>query len=139
VFVRVFDQDRAFIARLEAKGVNVERVALADAKLTDAYDNLSFLIENKQISYPADRYLLAELQLFSFGGNSDASDSGIQIAQQSAILALCLVTFDFVREEWGHLYTIRSDSYCERVRIPRSLLRPSILELPKGHQRTGLR
>jgi hypothetical protein len=80
--------------------VNVERVALADAKLTNAYNNLSLLIENKQISYPADRQLLAELQLFSSGGNSHSSDSGIQVAQQSAILALCLVTFDFVPEEW---------------------------------------
>ena len=92
--------DEAMLKALEYKGVYVRRVKLNQKKLAEAYENLGMLIRKRIISYPYDPELIAELDVFksdlTFSG---APDYGLQIAQQSGIHALCLVTHDVDPEQ----------------------------------------
>ncbi len=71
------------------------------------------LIRKRIISFPRDPELIAELDVFKSDFTfSDAPDYTTQIAQQSGIHALCLVTFEVDPEEgfgpyesvWYHYY-----------------------------------
>jgi len=94
--VRAFDGfDEALLRDLHYKGVYVQRVKFSQKELAAAYENLSILIRKRLVSYPYYPALIAELDVFK----SDFSLSGVpqysmQIAQQSGIHALCLVTYD---------------------------------------------
>ncbi len=72
-----------------------QRVKFTEKELAAAYENLSMLMRNRVISYPLYPELIAELDVFksdfTFSGVPDYS---LQIAQQSGIHALCLVTYD---------------------------------------------
>jgi len=92
--VRAFDdRNEALVSALEAHGVYVERIARSERKY--CYDNLALLIENDTITVPGYPELTAELDVFKSAPTYDESaDYGLQVAQQSAIDALCLVTHD---------------------------------------------
>jgi hypothetical protein len=70
--------DESILNALDYRGAYVERIDLDPQKLTLAYENLSFLVNYKQIKLPNDPELLAELE----------------IEQNSVVVALCLVTHD---------------------------------------------
>ena len=99
--VRAFDGiDEAMLKALEYKGVYVRRVKLNQKKLAEAYENLGMLIRKRIISYPHDPELIAELEVFKSDFTySGAPEYGLQIAQQSGIHALCLVTHDVDPEQ----------------------------------------
>jgi len=81
----------AVISALEMHGIWVGRVKYS--KLEDSYENLALLME--MITIPDDRLLQAELDVFKSGITFDGSaDYSLQVAQQSGIHALCLVTHD---------------------------------------------
>jgi hypothetical protein len=97
--VRAFEGiDEAMLRALEHKGVYMTPVS--QKKLAAAYENLGMLIRKSIISYPHDPELIAELDVFksdlTFSG---APDYTTQIAQQSGIHALRLVTFEVNPEE----------------------------------------
>jgi predicted phage terminase large subunit-like protein len=96
--VRAFDRvNGALTSALEARGVWVERVKFS--KLEDSYENLAILREGDMITIPAYPELQAEMDVFksdfTFDGNADYN---LQVAQQSGIHALCLVTYDLSAE-----------------------------------------
>jgi len=96
--VRAFDRvNGALTSALEARGVWVERVKFS--KLEDSYENLAILREGDMITIPAYPELQAEMDVFksdfTFDGNADYN---LQVAQQSGIHALCLVTHDLSAE-----------------------------------------
>ncbi|MGZ4951491.1 MAG: phage terminase large subunit [Halobacteriota archaeon] len=99
--VRAFDGfDEAMLRALENRGVYVRRVKLSQKELAAAYENLGMLIRRRIISYPNNPELIAELEVFK----SDLTLGGVpdytaQIAQQSGIHALCLVTFEVNPEQ----------------------------------------
>ena len=99
--VRAFDGiDEAMLKALEYKGVYVVRIKLNQKKLAEAYENLGMLIRKRIISYPHDPELIAELDVFKSDFTySGAPEYGLQIAQQSGIHALCLVTHDVDPEQ----------------------------------------
>lgn len=69
-------------------------------KLVAAYENLARLMSRRIISFPQHPGLLAEIDVFKSAFTYDESpDYSLQIAQQSAIHALCLVTYDLSPEE----------------------------------------
>jgi hypothetical protein len=77
-----------------------------DSKLEDSYENLALLME--MITIPDYRLLQAELDVFKSGITFDGSaDYSLQVAQQSGIHALCLVTYDL---SWELLYYRRQPS-----------------------------
>ena len=87
--------DEAMLCALENKGVYVQRVKFTEKERARAYENLSILIHNRVISYPRYPELRAELDVFKSDFTfSGAPDYGLQIAQQSGIIALCLITYD---------------------------------------------
>jgi predicted phage terminase large subunit-like protein len=96
--VRAFDdRNDAFVSALEAHGVYVERVTGSEREC--CYDNLALLMENDTITVPGYPELIAELDVFKSGPTYDEStDYSLQIAQQSAIDALCLATHDLTPE-----------------------------------------
>jgi hypothetical protein len=60
------------------------------------------LISNRAITYPDYSELMAELDVFKSDFTyGEASDYSMQVAQQSAIHALCLVTYDVDPEEFN--------------------------------------
>jgi hypothetical protein len=72
-------------------GIWVGRVKYS--KLEDSYENLALLME--MITIPDYHLLQAELDVFKSGITFDGSaDYSAQVAQQSGIHALCLVTHD---------------------------------------------
>lgn len=77
--------DEAILKTLERRGAYVRRVEVNPNDWTLAYENLSLLISYKQIKLPNDPELLAELE----------------IGQNSAVMALCLVTHDIHPLEAG--------------------------------------
>ncbi len=98
--VRAFDGfDEALLSAVESKGVYVERVKLTQKQLAAMYEKLSMLIEKHIVSFPYYPELMAELDVFksdlTFSG---APEYSMQVAQQSAIHALCLVTYDVYLE-----------------------------------------
>jgi hypothetical protein len=96
--VRAFDSvNGALVTELEMQGVWVERVKLTRSKLKDSYENLALLME--MITIPDYPELQAELDVFTSGPTYDESaDYSLQVAQQSGIHALCLVTYDLSAE-----------------------------------------
>jgi hypothetical protein len=96
--VRAFDRvNGALTSELEMRGVWVERVKFS--KLEDSYENLAILKESEMITIPAYPELQAEIDVFksdfTFDGKADYS---LQVAQQSGVQALCLVTHDLSAE-----------------------------------------
>ena len=106
------DFNEAVLRALEFKGVDVQRVKLSQKELAAAYENLGMLIRKCIISYPYDPELIAELDVFKSDFTySGAPDYTAQIAQQSGIHALCLVTHEVDPEQdwdpydvWYHYY-----------------------------------
>jgi predicted phage terminase large subunit-like protein len=105
--------DEALLRALENKGVYVQRVKSSQKELTSAYENLGMLIRKRIISFPHNLELIAELEVFKSDFTySGAPDYTTQIAQQSGIHALCLVTSDVNPEQdysphekvWYHYY-----------------------------------
>ena len=93
--VRAFDRNEALVSMLEMQGVWVERVTLTRSKLEDSYENLAALRAYKMITVSGFSELQAELDVFKSGLTLDGSaDYSLQVAQQSGIHALCLVTYD---------------------------------------------
>ena len=87
--------DEATLYALELKGIDVERVKFSPQKLAAAYENLGMLISNRAISYPHYPELIAEFDVFKSDFTyGEAPDYSLQVAQQSGIHALCLVTYD---------------------------------------------
>jgi hypothetical protein len=70
--------DEATIKALSRRGAAVKRVDLDREKLRQVYENLSLLVNYKQITLPDDPELLAELE----------------IGRGSGVTALCLLTHD---------------------------------------------
>jgi len=99
--VRAFDDlDGAMLNELEMQLVLVERVKFNRKKLVAAYENLAMLMCRRMISFPQHPGLLAEIEVFKSAFTYDESpDYSLQIAQQSAIHALCLVTYDLSPEQ----------------------------------------
>jgi predicted phage terminase large subunit-like protein len=104
IVVRAFSGvDEAMLHALEMQGVLVERVKPTRAKLVASYENLAMLISRRKITFPQHPELLAELLSFKSAFTYDESpDYSLQIAQQSAIHAMCLVTHDLSAEEVDH-------------------------------------
>ncbi len=105
--------DEALLKALENKGVYVQRVKSSQKVLTSAYENLGMLIRKRIVSFPHNPELIAELEVFKSDFTySGAPDYTTQIAQQSGIHALCLVTHDVDPEQdrtpyenvWYHYY-----------------------------------
>jgi hypothetical protein len=87
--------DEAMLHALESKGVYVDRVLFDREERAAAYENLGMLISNRAITYPDYPELMAELDVFKSDFTyGEAPDYSLQVAQQSGILALCLVTHD---------------------------------------------
>ncbi|MGZ4934325.1 MAG: hypothetical protein ACXV49_07485 [Halobacteriota archaeon] len=106
-YVRAFAGfDEAMLQAVALEGIYVQRVEFTRQKWTAACENLSMMMENGRISYPNDPDLIAELEVFksdpSFSGTPDYT---LQIGQDTAIRALCLVTHDQSAQEieLGHL------------------------------------
>ena len=97
--VRAFDhRNGALLSELEAHFVYVERVS--SSKRDYCYENLALLMENDMITIPDYPELIAELDVFKSGFTYDQSaDYTLQVAQQSGIDALCLVTNDLTPTE----------------------------------------
>jgi len=98
--VRAFDgYDEAILRAAERKEVYAERIKFTSKELAAAYENLGMLIRERVISYPPCPELIAELDVFkselTFSGVPDFS---LQVAQQSAVQALCLATYDYEPE-----------------------------------------
>ena len=92
--------DNALLLALEVKGVYVERVKLNKAQMAATYENLSMLMRQHLITFPKHDELLAELEAFKSEFTWDESPLySSQIAQQSAIHALVLATYDVTPEE----------------------------------------
>jgi predicted phage terminase large subunit-like protein len=101
----VDDYDDALLRALEHKGVYLRRVKFNQKELAAAYENLGMLIHKRMISYPYIPELIAELDVFKSDFTySGAPEYGLQIAQQSGINALCLVTFEVDPEEVHNPY-----------------------------------
>jgi len=97
--VRAFDRNQALVSMLEMQGVWVERVKFTRSKLEDSYDNLAALRAYKMITVSGFSELQAELDVFKSALTLDESaDYSLQVAQQSGIHALCLVTYDLTPE-----------------------------------------
>ena len=93
--VRAFDRNEALVSMLEMQGVWVERVNLTRSKLEYSYENLAALRAYKMITVSGFSELQAELDVFKSALTLDGSaDYSLQVAQQSGIHALCLVTYD---------------------------------------------
>jgi predicted phage terminase large subunit-like protein len=98
--VRAFDMsDNAILSALEMKGVYLERVKLTKAEMAAAFENLSMLISKDMVTFPQHPQLLAELEVFKSEFTwTESPDYTLQIAAQSAISAMCLVTYDLSPE-----------------------------------------
>ena len=108
--VRVIEGfDEALTDQAEFKGTYIEKVKFSEAKKTAAYENLSQLIESRLITIPEYPELMAELSVFKSAFTYDEKpDYSLQVAQQSGIHALCLVTYDLDPTMWEY----HPDIYC---------------------------
>jgi hypothetical protein len=94
--------DEAMLRALENKGVYVDRIPFDRQDRAAAYENLGMLISNRAITYPDYPELMAELDVFKSDFTyGESPDYSLQVAQQSGILALCLVTYDVDPEEFN--------------------------------------
>jgi len=97
--VRAFDRNQSLVSALEMQGVWAERVKLTRSKLEDSYENLAMLRAYRLITVSGFSELQAELDVFKSDLTLDESaDYSLQVAQQSGIHALCLVTYDLTPE-----------------------------------------
>jgi hypothetical protein len=94
--VRVIDgSDEALVCEVELKGTYVQRIKFNKQKFDAAYENLSQLVRKSVVDLPNNPELMAELEAFhSEPTFDDSADYTAQIAQQSGVHALCLVTQD---------------------------------------------
>ena len=94
--VRVIDgSDEALVCAVEFKGTYVQRIQFNKQKLAAAYENLSQLVLKSIVDLPNNPELMAELEVFHSEPTFDESaDYTAQIARQSGVHALCLVTHD---------------------------------------------
>jgi hypothetical protein len=87
--------DAALTCGAELKGTYVQKIKFDKARFAAAYENLSQLIRNGVIDIPEYPELMAELNVFRSEFTFDETpDYTTQIAQQSAINALALCTYD---------------------------------------------
>jgi predicted phage terminase large subunit-like protein len=94
--------DDALTYSAELKGTYVQKIKFNAAKFAAAYENLSQLISNFLVDIPEYPELMAELSVFKSAFTYDEKpDYSLQIAQQSGIHALCLVTYDLDPTMWG--------------------------------------
>ncbi|HYC20716.1 MAG TPA: hypothetical protein VEF35_08920, partial [Candidatus Bathyarchaeia archaeon] len=102
--VRVIESyDEALTYSAELKGAYVEKIKFDKPKLAAAYENLSQLIRNRVIDIPEYPELMAELNVFRSEFTFDETpDYTTQIAQQSAINALALCTYDLDPTMWQY-------------------------------------
>jgi predicted phage terminase large subunit-like protein len=95
--------DDALTYGAELKGVYIEKIKFNRASIAAAYENLSQLIRNKLIDVPEYPELMAELNVFRSEDTFDETpDYTTQIAQQSAIDALALCTYDLDPTMWEY-------------------------------------
>lgn len=102
--VRVFDGvDEAIVYGAELKGAYIDRIKFTTSKLAVAYENLSQLIRNCLVDIPEYPELMAELSVFKSAFTYDEKpDYSLQVAQQSGLHALCLVTYDLDPTMWEY-------------------------------------
>jgi hypothetical protein len=102
--VRVFDGvDEAIVYGAELKGAYIDRIKFTTSKLAVAYENLSQLIRNLLIDIPEYPELMAELSVFKSAFTyNETPDYSLQVAQQSGLNALCLVTYDLDPTMWEY-------------------------------------
>jgi predicted phage terminase large subunit-like protein len=101
--------DDALTYGAELKGVYIEKIKFNRASIAAAYENLSQLIRNKLIDVPEYPELMSELNVFRSEDTFDETpDYTTQIAQQSAINALALCTYDLDPTMWEY----KPDIYC---------------------------
>jgi hypothetical protein len=87
--------DEALVCAVEFKGTYVQRIQFNKQKLAAAYENLSQLVLKSIVDLPNNPELMAELEVFHSEPTFDESaDYTAQIARQSGVHALCLVTHD---------------------------------------------
>lgn len=101
---RVIDgYDDALTYNAELKGTYIQKVKFNRASMAAAYENLSQLIRNQLIDVPEYPELMAELNVFRSADTFDETpDYSLQVAQQSGIHALCLVTYDLDPTMWEY-------------------------------------
>ncbi len=94
--VRVIDDfDEALVYAAEIRGTYVQRIKFNKRKFVTAYENLSQLVRKRRVDLPNNPELMAELEAFHSEPTFDESaDYTAQIARQSGVHALCLVTHD---------------------------------------------
>ncbi|MGZ4926279.1 MAG: hypothetical protein ACXVIP_02920 [Halobacteriota archaeon] len=104
------------------KGGPLQKAALTDEEWVAAFDNLSMMMQNGRISYPNYPELIADLEVFKSNVTfTGAPDYTLQRGQDTAIRALCLVTYDVSSEDdWWR------DVYCFYKRLYTALSKPSI-------------
>jgi hypothetical protein len=102
--VRVFDGvDEAIVYGAELKGAYIDRIKFNTSKLAVAYENLSQLIRNFLVDIPEYPELMAELSVFKSAFTyNEKPDYSLQVAQQSGLNALCLVTYDLDPTMWEY-------------------------------------
>jgi predicted phage terminase large subunit-like protein len=128
--VRVIEGlDEALTDQAEFKGAYIEKVKFTEAKKTAAYENLSQLIESHLITIPEYPELMAELSVFKSAFTYDEQpDYSLQVAQQSGIHALCLVTYDLDPTMWEYhpdiYYSFDPDRLDPRLWFPNDSRRP---------------
>jgi predicted phage terminase large subunit-like protein len=105
--VRAFSGvDEALLHALESEGVYVQRIKLTRSRLAASYEHLNLLMRKKLVTFPDYRGLLAELDVFKSDFTfNEGPDYSLQVAQQSAIHALCLVTLDLDPPELRKQFT----------------------------------
>jgi predicted phage terminase large subunit-like protein len=95
--------DEALTYSAELKGTYIQKIEFDKARFAAAYENLSQLIRNRVIDIPEYPELMAELNVFRSEFTFDeAPDYTTQIAQQSAINALALCTYDLDPTMWEY-------------------------------------
>ena len=73
----------------------MQRIKFNKRKFSSAYENLSQLVRTRLVDLPNNPELMAELEAFHSEPTFDESaDYTAQIARQSGVRALCLVTHD---------------------------------------------
>jgi predicted phage terminase large subunit-like protein len=107
--------DEALLKVLIQRGAPVKRVDMNEQNWIAAYENLSLLISYKQIKLPNDPELLAELEVFKSEARLDGKpDYSYQAGQNSAVRALCLVTYNIHPDieakthdfDWDEVYSV---------------------------------
>ncbi|MFZ0011583.1 MAG: phage terminase large subunit [Halobacteriota archaeon] len=91
VVFAVGGSDEGMLQALEYRGTWVQRVTFTAGMWQAAYENLSLLLFNGKVSYPAYSQLMAELDAFS---RSNTRSGKPDYPRHPTIQALCLLTYD---------------------------------------------